>query len=199
MSDATSRAQEALELFKRIEKVTQVFDTKDDERIRVASTPKREARADEANVQRRTTPLQAKVKPDSELNDAVLKKLHARNKELSAQVDELTSRLSSTGSAKSLLAVPKTQSDSMAIELAVVRGQCKQLQKQLDDLRKVNLSYIQQGEGTGKVNKEVKAFFQATRAKFIDDAARLEAERTCWGALALELERSLCAAQCGDL
>jgi hypothetical protein len=50
------------------------------------------------------------------------------------------------------------------------------------------LRSIDAGEATGKVNRDVKAFFQATKQKIYDDAVQLEAERLAWNQALLTAE-----------
>ena len=83
---------------------------------------------------------------------------------------------------------PARATVAMETELASLRAQVKGLKQQLDDTIAAKVECIVQGEATGRVNKEVKAFFVSTRQKQLDDAARFDAERALWQAQIMALE-----------
>jgi hypothetical protein len=68
------------------------------------------------------------------------------------------------------------------------------LQQQYDDLLRVKLECIAEGESTGKVNKEVKAFFTALKQKILSDAVFAEVERAATSELLFELEQRVASA-----
>jgi hypothetical protein len=82
-----------------------------------------------------------------------------------------------------------------AAELRLVREQLAQSRKQYDALATVNLDCVREGEATGKVNKEVKAFFVTTRQKMLEDSAAQEAERALLHGRIAELEVQLAQAR----
>jgi hypothetical protein len=82
-----------------------------------------------------------------------------------------------------------------AAELRLVREQLVQSRKQYDALATVNLDCVREGEATGKVNKEVKAFFVTTRQKMLEDSAAQEAERALLHGRIAELEVQLAHAR----
>lgn len=70
-------------------------------------------------------------------------------------------------------------------------ARARKLQEQYDELLGVKLECIAQGEATGKVNKEVKAFFTALKQKMTNDALFAEVERAANCELMFELEQRL--------
>lgn len=212
-------------MFSRIE-ASAVFDKKDEERIRAAeraTTPNRTQSPNRGKpptntTPRRTTPTAkpANTTPRDKqaqelqqklaLSEAIVAKLHKRNQELQLRVDELEKAggaspapgadgaAGADGSAARSRPVPL-----QTPELKLVKAQVKTLTRQLEELRAVDVGCIEAGAATGKVNKEVKAFFVTTRAKLQEDAAHHEVERAAWNRRLLDAEAQLCDAQCGRM
>lgn len=80
---------------------------------------------------------------------------------------------------------------SCSSSVKLLEKRIQQLQQQYDSLLEVKLECIREGESTGKVNKEVKAFFVTSRQKMMDDAAFHEAERVLLNQKIAQLEREL--------
>lgn len=187
------KIQEALQLFSEIEK-TAFVDDRDSERLNFTGTlPPQPG----AGVTVRTTPRAGSsrtnekqalelqhLKKKLEVAEAVNKKLYAKNKELTSQIEELKKAPSSSDS-------KLTGSPSMPLELRIAKHEIASLKKQLEELMAAKVECIIAGEGTGKVNKEVKAFFVACRQRQLEDVARLDAERVLWNEKIFKLEQLL--------
>uniref|UniRef100_A0A7S1MT80 Uncharacterized protein n=1 Tax=Neobodo designis TaxID=312471 RepID=A0A7S1MT80_NEODS len=189
-SDAIAKAHEALELFSAIESAG-VFDSKDAERLAAANREPESKKSRNTREKERSgaptaaTSSRTAASKNAGVDEAIMTKLHRRNKELTAEVERLRQQL---GSAECHEQQPCTSapdatrdaSKRSMCDLALARAETRLLQKQLNEIRAVNLRSIDKGEATGKVNKEVKDFFHLTRQKIIEDAAAVEVERALW-------------------
>ena len=162
-SDAIAKAHEALQLFSAIESSGAFEDKRDAERLAATKQPSIGRDRNAAGSSQRTSSTSAPrgAAGAAKVDDAIMTKLHRRNKELVAEVEDLKRRLSS-GS------IPRDQPSNGSSaptahsELALVRAENRLLQKQLAELRAVNLRSIDAGEATGKVNRDVKEFFHVS-------------------------------------
>jgi hypothetical protein len=191
--DSNARAQEALRLFAQIQ-AAGVFEDKADvaAKPRAAQGGASPRRAPSASRVRQTTP--SRTEPHhKQVDDAVIAKLHKRNKELIAELESLKLRLASsehnTGNSDAIVVGEHSKQHAQhSPESVLLRAETKLLKRQLEELRAANLRSIDAGEATGKVNRDVKAFFQATKQKIYDDAVQLEAERLAWNQALLTAE-----------
>lgn len=78
-----------------------------------------------------------------------------------------------------------------ALDAALSR-RLKTLERQYEDLLGVKIDCVREGESTGKINKEVKAFFVTMKRKVYEDAASRELERNLVNEYLFELEQKLC-------
>jgi hypothetical protein len=187
-SDAVAKAHEALKLFSTIER-SGVFDDKDAERLAVSHQTSEGGKKPSKTAVAAPQSAGAAKRPNPGVDEAIMTKLHRRNKELVAEVEALKLQLS--GAPAPAAGQPASSGGAHGPQAALSRAETRLLQKQLSDLRTVNLRSIDNGEATGKVNKEVKDFFHLSRQKMLEDSAALEVERSLWNAALLAAEDSL--------
>jgi hypothetical protein len=154
---------------------------------------------------------------EHEVNEAILKQLHKKNQALQAEVARLTKALEqSKPSSSGVDSSAPVKGNSQLQELENLRAQLKQqqagekkslsaasitaemdrlellqLRKQYQDLLGIKIEILERGESTGKVNKEVKDFFVATKAKLVSDVVARETERALWNERVYQLEVEL--------
>lgn len=158
---------------------------------------------------------------EHEVNEAILKQLHKKNQALQAEVARLSKALEqskpqptsitgveSSGQSKANSqqlqelenlraqlrqhqAGEKKGSSGASIPVEMDRLELLQLRKQYQDLLGIKIEILERGESTGKVNKEVKDFFVATKAKLVSDAVAREKERALWNERVYQLEVEL--------
>merc|ERR1712083_546182 len=103
------------------------------------------------------------VEKDTTINRLLKQQQHNQHKQPSPPVT-LSTNIDVLHKTESLPSIDSKDISLLNMRLAT-------LQKQHDELFDAKLECINQGEATGKVNKEVKSFFVATRQRLINDAA----------------------------
>ena len=139
-------------------------------------------------LKKETHPEASGAQPSSEAFHALSplkREIERKDKEIRA-LKEMLSGGPSTASRKG------AASEKLGV---LAEARAKKLQEQYDELVQVKLECIAHGEATGKVNKEVKAFFTALKQKMINDALFAEVERAANCELLFEMEQRLASQQ----
>lgn len=220
---ANRRVQEALQLFSELQSVS-IADINDSERIRTSSAPANAARpvapvapskapGKKSNPQNHVDELKHKVS----VADAIMKRLHKKNQELIVQLEARGGGDGTAGGDSSVVAtqlrreIAARDKEIQQLKSSVrprddaIQSSSRVLQQLHDaERRKWNQQYgalvdsklecIAQGESTGKVNKEVKAFFQALKQKLLDDAIYYDASRAALNEALFDAEYKLASA-----
>jgi predicted RNase H-like nuclease (RuvC/YqgF family) len=153
--------------------------------------------------------------------DAIMKRLHKKNQELIAQLEsrgdhsataqfgdstsvvaqlrkDIANRDREIQQLKSSLRTNGQRDDAIPSSSRVLQQlhdiERGKLNKQYNSLAESKLEYIAQGESTGKVNKEVKLFFQAMKQKLLDDAIYYDASRAALNESLFDAEYKLASA-----
>lgn len=152
--------------------------------------------------------------------DAIMKRLHKKNQELIAQLEsrgdqsavvsgdsshvvaqlrkDIVTRDKEIQQLKSTLRSSGQRDDPIPSSSRVLQqlhdAERSKLNKQYNSLAESKLEYIAQGESTGKVNKEVKLFFQAMKQKLLDDAIYYDASRAALNESLFDAEYKLASA-----
>lgn len=149
--------------------------------------------------------------------DAIMKRLHKKNQELIAQLEvrgasgpgtdvvpqlrrEIAARDREIQQLKSTVrsggrGLQAETSDPISSSARVLQQlhdvERRKLNQQYNALTESKLELIAQGESTGKVNKEVKMFFQALKQKLLDDAIYYDASRAAMNECLFDAEYKL--------
>lgn len=139
---------------------------------------------------------------DTAHHQRLLRDIAKRDEEIQQLRQELSRGASSTTNTSSSAArppAPTSSSSSRTLPTAFSSYEAdrKQWLAQYAQLLDAKLEYVAQGESTGKINAEVKKFFQALKQKIFDDAVSYEAHRAALNEELFEMEMKL-ASQYGN-
>lgn len=216
---APNKIQQALSLFSELQAVPFVDIDDESRTAKLSTAEKRQPIKPGANT--KSTQLVADLRNEIEqlkrqnaISNAIIKKLHKRNKELETKQQTLGGSLRAVGSSISPRPQPEEIPREIELELSNLRRQAsvahrppspiqasaqitsnsllhqriKSLEADYKSLLNVKLECIAEGETTGKVNKEVKNFFAHLKLKLSSSERDWEIERAMWQLKVFELQ-----------
>ena len=216
----SNKVQEALSLFSELQAVPFV-DIDDDSRAANATSsaiqrppPKRGPLGSNVKQSQLVGDLRSEIetlKKQNTISNAIIKKLHKRNKELESKLESKpVSSHSIENFSKSQMEdvirdndreidalrkqafqrplSPVGKQSTQLSSTTLLHQRIKTLENDYKTLLGVKLECIAEGETTGKVNKEVKSFFTHLKTRLVTSERDWETERAMWQLRVFELE-----------